>query len=73
MLIKFLWFNILFLQAYNNALAALATWFPSNPDFLQEKTLQSAHLSVSPLYYITKNDRTKNTRVTFLKRRKHVP
>jgi len=25
------------------------------------KTFQSAHLLVSPLYYITKNDRTSNT------------
>ncbi len=68
MLIKFLCFNFLFLQAYNNALAALATWFPSNPDFLQEKTLQSAQLSVSPLYYITKNDRTKSTTSDLLKK-----
>jgi hypothetical protein len=73
MLIKFLCFNFLFLQAYNNALAALATWFHSNPDFLQEKTLQSAHLLVFPLYYITKKDGTKNARVTFFKRRKQVP
>jgi hypothetical protein len=68
MLIKFLCFNFLFLPAYNNALAALATWFPGNPDFFQEKTLQSAHLSVSPLYYITKNDRTKNTASDLLKK-----
>jgi hypothetical protein len=40
---------------------------------LHEKTLLSAHLSVSPLYHITKNDGTENTRVTFLKRRKQVP
>jgi hypothetical protein len=73
MLIKFLCFNFLFQPAYNNALAALAAWFPSNPDFLQEKTLQSAHLWVSPLYYITKNNRTKNTTSDLLKRQKQVP
>jgi hypothetical protein len=32
------------------------------------KTLQSAHLLVSPLYYITENDRTKNTTSDLLKK-----
>jgi hypothetical protein len=35
---------------------------------LQEKTLESAHLSVFPLYYITKNEHTKNTRSDLLQK-----
>jgi len=73
MLIKFLCFNFLFLPAYNNALAAFATWlhdFPATLIFCKKKgkTLQSAHLSVSPLYYITKNDPKKNTTSDLLKK-----
>jgi hypothetical protein len=76
MLIKFLCFNFLFLPAYNNALAALDTWFPSNPDVLQEKEEKRSNLHTYRFLLSTilpKMTARKTPRVTFLKRRKQVP
>jgi len=76
MLIKFLCFNFLFMRAYNNALAALATRFPSNPDFLQEKEEKRSNLHACRFLLSTispKMTARKIPRVTFLKRRKQVP
>jgi hypothetical protein len=76
MRIKFLCFNFLFLPAYNNALAALATKFPRNPDFLQEKEEKRSNLHTCRFLLSTilpKMSAPQIPRVTFLKRRKQVP
>jgi hypothetical protein len=72
----FLCFNVLVLPAYNNALAALPTWFPSNPDFLQEKEENRSNLHTCRFLLSTilpKMTARKIPQVTFLKRPKQVP